>query len=96
MLTGRKYRLALTPAQADFAEHIGGICRAVWNIALEQRRAYRQRGRSSRPMRSARCCPCSRDYAPRPGRRRCAVRRACWRARSRRRGCTSCSSSCRG
>lgn len=44
MLTGRKYRLAFTPEQADFAETIGGICRSVWNTALEQRREYRRRG----------------------------------------------------
>src|SRR3979490_2501446 len=44
MLTGRRYRLNLTPEQADYAEMVGGICRAVWNTALEQRRAYRQRG----------------------------------------------------
>ena len=44
MLTGRRYLLNLTPEQADYAEMVGGICRAVWNTALEQRRAYRQRG----------------------------------------------------
>jgi putative transposase len=44
MLTARRYRLNLTPEQADYAETVGGICRAVWNTALEQRRAYRQRG----------------------------------------------------
>jgi putative transposase len=44
MLTGRKYRLELTPGQAEFAETIGGICRSVWNTALEQRREYRRRG----------------------------------------------------
>ncbi|MGV9378527.1 RNA-guided endonuclease InsQ/TnpB family protein [Nonomuraea sp. NPDC003707] len=43
MLTGRKYRLGLTPEQAEFAERIGGACRSVWNTALEQRRAYRRR-----------------------------------------------------
>ncbi|WP_063721550.1 RNA-guided endonuclease InsQ/TnpB family protein [Nocardia vinacea] len=43
MLTGRRYRLQLTPEQAEFAERIGGICRAVWNTGLEQRREYRRR-----------------------------------------------------
>ncbi|MGV9535531.1 RNA-guided endonuclease InsQ/TnpB family protein [Streptosporangium sandarakinum] len=44
MLTGRRYRLDLTPVQAAFAERVGGICRSVWNTALEQRREYRRRG----------------------------------------------------
>ncbi|MFG1689387.1 RNA-guided endonuclease InsQ/TnpB family protein [Nonomuraea sp. NPDC049269] len=44
MLTGRKYRLNLTPGQVVFAERIGGACRSVWNTALEQRREYRRRG----------------------------------------------------
>jgi putative transposase len=44
MLTGRRYRLDFTPEQALFAERIGGACRSVWNTALEQRRAYRERG----------------------------------------------------
>ncbi|MFE1594957.1 RNA-guided endonuclease InsQ/TnpB family protein [Nocardia sp. NPDC058705] len=44
MLTGRKYRLAFTPEQAEFAGSIAGICRSVWNTALEQRREYRRRG----------------------------------------------------
>ncbi|MFB9629264.1 RNA-guided endonuclease InsQ/TnpB family protein [Nonomuraea helvata] len=43
MLTGRKYRLDLTPGQAEFAERIGGVCRSAWNTALEQRRTYRRR-----------------------------------------------------
>ncbi|MEW1841537.1 helix-turn-helix domain-containing protein, partial [Nonomuraea angiospora] len=43
MLTGRKYRLDLAPGQAEFAERIGGVCRSVWNTALEQRRTYRRR-----------------------------------------------------
>ncbi|MFI6797277.1 helix-turn-helix domain-containing protein [Streptosporangium canum] len=43
MLTGRRYRLDLTPGQAEFAERIGGACRSVWNTALEQRRSYRRR-----------------------------------------------------
>lgn len=44
MLTGRRYRLELTPEQTEFAGQIGGICRSVWNTALEQRRTYRRRG----------------------------------------------------
>ncbi|MER6605940.1 transposase [Streptomyces sp. NPDC000927] len=44
MLTGRKYRLALTIEQAEMVEEFGNICRAVWNTGLEQRRQYRQRG----------------------------------------------------
>ncbi|MCI2420120.1 transposase [Saccharopolyspora sp. K220] len=44
MLTGRKYRLAPTLEQTEFAETIGNICRSVWNTALEQRREYRRRG----------------------------------------------------
>ncbi|MFG1859786.1 RNA-guided endonuclease InsQ/TnpB family protein [Microbispora bryophytorum] len=44
MLTGRRYLLAFTPEQEEFAELIGDACRVVWNTALEQRRTYRQRG----------------------------------------------------
>lgn len=44
MLTGRRYLLALTPEQEAYAERVAGICRAVWNVALEQRRTFRQRG----------------------------------------------------
>ncbi|MEV6229064.1 transposase [Saccharopolyspora shandongensis] len=44
MLTGRRYRLSLTPEQAEQCELFGGICRSVWNTALEQRREYRRRG----------------------------------------------------
>lgn len=44
MLTGRRNLLALTDAQTTYAEQVAGVCRAVWNVALEQRRAYRQRG----------------------------------------------------
>src|SRR4051812_22509294 len=46
MLTGRKYRLKLTPEQEAMCEEFGNICRAVWNTALEQRREYRRRGAS--------------------------------------------------
>ncbi|TDD13832.1 helix-turn-helix domain-containing protein [Nonomuraea diastatica] len=44
MLAGRKYRLEFTFGQQAFAERSGGICRAVWNTGLEQRRDYRRRG----------------------------------------------------
>jgi putative transposase len=44
VLAGRRYRLTFTPEQAEFAERVGTLCRSVWNTALEQRRAYRQRG----------------------------------------------------
>ncbi|HCT78273.1 MAG TPA: transposase [Micromonosporaceae bacterium] len=44
MLTGRRYRLEFTDEQEAYADRVAGICRAVWNIALEQRREYRRRG----------------------------------------------------
>lgn len=44
MLTGRRYLLALTGEQQEYAEQVGAICRAVWNTGLEQRREYRRRG----------------------------------------------------
>jgi len=44
MFTGRRYLLDFTPEQAAYAEQVGGACRAVWNVALEQRREYRRRG----------------------------------------------------
>lgn len=44
MLTGRRFRVEFTDAQAEFAERIGAACRAVWNTGLEQRREYRRRG----------------------------------------------------
>lgn len=44
MLTGRRFRVEFTDEQAEFAERIGGACRAVWNTGLEQRREYRRRG----------------------------------------------------
>ncbi|MGW8433914.1 RNA-guided endonuclease InsQ/TnpB family protein [Nocardiopsis sp. NPDC055551] len=40
MLTGRRYRLALTDAQAAMCTEFGDLCRAVWNTALDQRRQY--------------------------------------------------------
>jgi putative transposase len=44
VLVGRKYRLELTADQAASVEDYAGICRSVWNTALEQRRMYRQSG----------------------------------------------------
>ncbi|MER7849795.1 transposase [Kitasatospora sp. NPDC096077] len=44
MLAGRRYRLELDSAQVELCEMFGGICRSVWNTALEQRREYRRRG----------------------------------------------------
>lgn len=44
MLSGRRFRLALTPEQEAMCEEFGNICRAVWNTGLEQRREYRRRG----------------------------------------------------
>ncbi|MFF4570319.1 RNA-guided endonuclease InsQ/TnpB family protein [Streptomyces sp. NPDC001410] len=44
MLVGRKYRLTFTPEQAAAAEEYASVCRAVWNVGLEQRREYRRRG----------------------------------------------------
>ena len=44
MLLGRRYRLELDAEQTAYAERVGGICRAVWNAALDQRRIAAQRG----------------------------------------------------
>ena len=44
MLTGRRFRVEFSEDQAEFAERIGAVCRAVWNTGLEQRREYRRRG----------------------------------------------------
>ncbi|QBI54016.1 helix-turn-helix domain-containing protein [Streptomonospora litoralis] len=49
MLTGRKYRLALTDEQAAMCAEFGSICRAVWNTALDQRRQYVDRYTRGRP-----------------------------------------------
>jgi len=38
VLTGYRYRLALTDVQARQCAEYGDICRAVWNTALAQRR----------------------------------------------------------
>lgn len=45
MLTGRRFRLELTPEQEAYADRIAGTCRLVWNIGLEQRREYSRRGK---------------------------------------------------
>ncbi|MGW1289728.1 RNA-guided endonuclease InsQ/TnpB family protein [Streptomyces sp. NPDC001118] len=44
MLSGRKYRLALSSEQAQMCEEFANICRSVWNTGLDQRRQYRRRG----------------------------------------------------
>jgi putative transposase len=44
MLTGRRFRVEFTNEQAEYAEQIAAVCRAVWNTGLEQRREYRRRG----------------------------------------------------
>jgi len=44
VLTGRRFRVEFTAEQAEYAEGIASVCRAVWNIGLEQRREYRRRG----------------------------------------------------
>lgn len=44
MLTGRRFRVEFTDAQAQYAQRIGDVCRSVWNTGLEQRREYRRRG----------------------------------------------------
>lgn len=44
MLSGRRYRLALTDEQAAMCTEFGHICRVVWNTALDQRRQYVDRG----------------------------------------------------
>jgi putative transposase len=44
VLTGRRFRVEFTDAQAEYAEQVGAVCRSVWNTGLEQRREYRRRG----------------------------------------------------
>jgi hypothetical protein len=52
--SGRRYRAYPTPGQAERLTGWGHSCRAVWNLALEQRRfAWRQRART---LRSAEQC----------------------------------------
>jgi IS605 OrfB family transposase len=55
MLVGRRYRLELSPGQADYAEHIASTCRAVWNAALEQRRIAAKQRHSERPTYASQC-----------------------------------------
>lgn len=59
MLTGRRYLLALTDEQAEYAEAVGDACRAVWNTGLEQRRFYAERfkreGRGVYPSYALQC-----------------------------------------
>src|SRR5664279_3247057 len=43
MLSGRRFRVRFTPDQLAYADEVAGVCRAVWNIGLDQRRQYRQR-----------------------------------------------------
>ena len=38
MLAGRRFRVEFTDGQEVFAEQIAAVCRAVWNVGLEQRR----------------------------------------------------------
>ncbi len=49
MLLGRRYRLELDAEQTAYAERVASICRAVWNVALDQRRIAAQlnRGRTA-------------------------------------------------
>jgi putative transposase len=48
---GRRYRAYPTPTQADRLAGWGHTCRAVWNLALEQRQyLYRHRGLTLRAM----------------------------------------------
>jgi putative transposase len=53
--TGRRYRAYLDPEQAERLTEWGHTCRAVWNLALEQRQfAWRQRGVTIRAVRQCR------------------------------------------
>ena len=40
---GRRFRVEFTPDQLAYAHEVAGVCRAVWNTGLDQRRQYRQR-----------------------------------------------------
>ena len=44
MLVGRRYRLKLCAEQSAYVERVAGICRALWNAALEQRRIAGRQG----------------------------------------------------
>ena len=39
MRVGRRYRLELNLDQEVYAARVGTMCRAIWNLALEQRQA---------------------------------------------------------
>ena len=43
MLVGRRFRVRFTPDQLAYADEVAGVCRAVWNTGLDQRRQYRER-----------------------------------------------------
>ena len=63
MLIGRKYRLELDADQTASVEDFGGICRSVWNTALEQRRIYRRRGAwINYPQQCAELADAKRDF----------------------------------
>jgi putative transposase len=53
MLIGRRYRLKLDAEQSAYAERVASICRAVWNAALDQRRAAAQLNRGRTEDRAA-------------------------------------------
>jgi IS605 OrfB family transposase len=55
MLVGRRYRLEWRPEQASYAERVAGICRVVWNAALEQRQAAAKGHHSPRPTYASQC-----------------------------------------
>lgn len=78
MLAGRRYRLEFTVGRASFAHEIAGICRSVWNTALEQRRAWSRRGASIGY--AAQCAQLRRPRQISPGsqrhRPRCCSRRS--------------------
>lgn len=42
MLTGRRFRVKFATDQQAYAELVSGVCWAVWNTGLDQRRQYRQ------------------------------------------------------
>jgi putative transposase len=52
MLVGRRYRLELEVDQCAYAERVAGTCRAVWNVALDQRRTAAQLNRGRTPDRT--------------------------------------------
>jgi putative transposase len=63
--TGRQYRAYPTPEQAGQLTGWGHSCRAVWNLALEQRRfAWHQRGRTVRSAEQCRLLTIARADLP--------------------------------